>query len=119
MDWSRIASELRRVETAARSALKSLPEDAGGPAGDPFLRGLIRNLQLPFMAAGGPNRTSTFDAYEDAYKGPFFDFASACLDKLEKLGALPPGAIPREQALGKAIQRAIPRARKKDTTKTT
>jgi len=102
LDWRAIADTLRRIERAADCSLTGLQRDAGGPAGDPFLHGLIRTLYRAYEAAGGDpkSRGCYLHHRSGCYRGPFFQMMHECLTQA-------PGHLPDGTGLGKAILRAL------------
>ena len=105
VDLGNLIERIEELEKAANNAIAALPEDRGGAPSDIALKTLITRLGGIYGAITGKAPTITYDDYaeEDAYVGPFYDFAKAVLD------GIAPDRNKSNQGLGKFIQRSLNR----------
>ncbi len=119
-DWAENGDDLFKfmkqvygVGKAARDAQKILPEDKGGPPGDPPLGRLVQDLARFYHHVTGVWPHHGYNPADDLgppYKGRFFDFVEAFLTPLRDYSER------SHLGLGKFIQRTLAELESKDGT---
>ena len=93
----------RELVEQANETLDVMPPDKGGRPADVEFKMLIRTLAIFYKDETGKKPSVTWDEpREQRYSGAFFDFVEACCRAFA-----PRHATKTNQALGKAIQRAL------------
>ena len=100
-----LVQHLHELVEQANETLDVMPPDKGGRPPDVELQMLIRTLAIFYKDETGKKPSVTWDEpREQRYSGAFFDFVEACCRAFA-----PRHATKTNQALGKAIQRALKR----------